>query len=255
MRKTAGVILIGDELLSGRTQDVNFQQIALFLGAQGIEVRAANIIGDIETEIISAVRAFASAYDYVFTTGGIGPTHDDITAAAVAKAMAAPLERNAEAVQAIKERFALNRPNQSGAEIGAARLRMADIPKGAQLIANPVSGAPGFIIGNVYVLAGVPLICAAMLDSIAALGIEGGEKWLQLTLKAKLAEGDIAQKLGSIQAAYAGVKIGSYPSFSKQGASLRIVLRAPESLAHSLNAAERETARLMQGLGVEPEKE
>lgn len=253
MKKTAAVVLIGDELLSGRTQDLNFQQIAIFLSAQGIDAALAEIIGDNEAEIIDSVRKLSSLYDYVFTTGGIGPTHDDITAAAVAKAMTAPLERNAEAARAIKERFALNRPNE---EVGEARLTMADIPQGAELIANPVSGAPGFIIKNVYVLAGVPLICQAMLDSLAQQGIEGGEKWLSRTLKSKsLAEGDIAQKLGSIQEAHEGVKIGSYPSFGKSGFALRIVVRAPESLAKDLDSAQKQVSDLMKSLGSEPEIE
>ena len=252
MKKTAGVILIGDELLSGRTQDSNFQQIARFLESMGIEVRTGLIIGDVEAEIIHSIQTFAERYDYVFTTGGIGPTHDDITAAAVAKAMNAPLVRNADAARAITERFALNRPNE---EVGEARLKMADIPAGAKLINNPVSGAPGFLVNNVYVLAGVPLICSSMLDSIAQSGIEGGDKWLSRTLQAPLAEGDIAESLGSIQKANEGVKIGSYPSFGKGGATLRIVLRAPESLADSLQRAEQETFRLMQKLGVSPERE
>jgi molybdenum cofactor synthesis domain-containing protein len=254
MKKTAAVILIGDELLSGRTQDVNFQQIAIFLGAQGIEAALAKIIGDNEAEIIDSVQKLSEAYDYVFTTGGIGPTHDDITAGAVAKAMGVPLERNPEAVRAVKERFALNRPNE---EVGEARLKMADIPQGAELITNLVSGAPGFNIKNVYVLAGVPLICEAMLDSLAEKGLEGGEKWLSRTLRGRgLAEGDIAEKLGSIQEAHEGMKIGSYPSFSKEdGFALRIVLRAPESLAQTLDSAQNQVADLMKSLNSTPEIE
>lgn len=252
MKKTAMVILIGDELLSGRTQDLNLQQIAGFLISIGVQLEEARIIGDDEGEIVAAVKGAAQRFDYVFTTGGIGPTHDDITAAAIAKAMECSLERNLEAVRMIKERFAINRPNE---EAGEARLRMADIPQGALLIDNPVSGAPGFRIKNVFVLAGVPLICAAMLDSLAKHSIEGGERWISHTIKGKAAEGDVAAALEQIQQEYEGVKIGSYPSFSKEGAALRIVVRAPESLVSRLDLAVESVFQLMESLGSMPERE
>ena len=248
MNKSAGVLLIGDELLSGRTQDSNLVQIANFLGAIGIQLAEARVIGDLEAEIIQAVRDLAKRYDVVLTTGGIGPTHDDITAAAIAKAFNRACHRNPDAVKAIAARFALNRP---GEPPGEARLRMADMPEGAELIDNPVSGAPGFRIENVFVLAGVPLICAAMLDSLINR-IEGGERWLSHTLKAKLAEGDMAEALGNIQKARPNVKIGSYPSFGPDGAMVRIVARAPESAAQTLQSTIAQLRELITALGAKP---
>ncbi len=251
MPKYACVLLIGDELLSGRTQDVNLQQIAAFCAKKGVEIAEARVIADQESEIIAAARALAARYDYLFTTGGIGPTHDDITAAALAKAFNRPLERNQDAAAAIKTRYAQNRPGQP---VGEARLRMADMPQNVRLIGNPISGAPGFEIENVFVLAGVPMICAAMLDELADR-IEGGERWISRTVRAQLGEGDIAAALREIQNDAPEVKIGSYPSFADGRATLRIVLRAPESAANRHATAFEAVSKLMRALGATPQEE
>ena len=248
MNKFAGVILIGDELLSGRTQDSNLVQIADFSNQIGIQIAEARIIADSERDIMDSVTMFSKQYDYVFTTGGIGPTHDDITASAIAKAFDRPLIRDSEAVEMIKKRFAYHRPNEP---IGEARLKMADIPQGARLIKNAVSGAPGFQIENVFVLAGVPLICASMLEALTDQ-IEGGEKWISHSVKGALAEGDIAQQLSTIQRECGGVKIGSYPSFGEDGMCLRIVLRAPQSAYQSHQTAIEQVRMLMKERGVQP---
>ena len=251
MQKYASVLLIGDELLSGRTQDVNLQQIAAFLSEMGVEIAEARIVADKEAEIIKAVRQLAENYDYVFTTGGIGPTHDDITATAIAKAFGRPMERNAAAAAAIEARYASQRPGQP---VGEARLRMADMPKNVRLIDNPVSGAPGFEINNVFVLAGVPMICAAMLAELADR-IQGGERWVSRTLRARLGEGDIAEALQQVQNDAPEVKIGSYPSFADGHPTLRIVLRAPESAANQHKTAIHAVSKLMRTLGADPQEE
>ena len=251
MSKYAAVLLIGDELLSGRTQDVNLRQIAAFLGERGVQIAEARIVADKEDEIVKAARALCQLYDYVFTTGGIGPTHDDITAAAIAKAFDRPLERNPEAVRAIERRYAQQRPGQP---LGEARLRMADMPQNVRLIDNPISGAPGFEIGNLFVLAGVPVICAAMLEQLAER-ITGGERWVSRTVRGLLGEGDIAEPLQDIQNQAPEVKIGSYPSFADGRPTLRIVLRAPETAHNAHKAATQAVMRLMRDLGGQPEEE
>lgn len=202
---TAAVLLIGDELLSGRTRDINLQTIAQALGPIGVRVVHAQVVGDEHERIVEAVRALSEGHDYVFTTGGIGPTHDDITADAVAAAMDAPLRIDPEARRIIEERH-------SG-ELNEARLRMARIPEGATLIANPVSGAPGFQIGNVFVMAGVPKICEAMLGDVLPR-LKGGERIESFSVKLPGGrEGDLAQALGELQAEHEGVSFGSYPYF------------------------------------------
>ncbi len=251
MSKYAAVLLIGDELLSGRTQDVNLRQIAIFLAQKGVEIAEARIVADKEDEIIKAVRALCDRYDYVFTTGGIGPTHDDITAAAVAKAFDRPLERNPEAAHAIERRYAAQRPGQP---VGEARLRMADMPQNVRLIDNLISGAPGFEIGNLFVLAGVPVICAAMLEQLADR-ITGGARWISRTVRGQLGEGDIAEKLQKIQDDAPDIKIGSYPSFADGRPTLRIVLRAPETAHNAHKTAVQAVIALMQQLGAQPEEE
>ncbi|HSK39399.1 MAG TPA: competence/damage-inducible protein A, partial [Arenibaculum sp.] len=189
---TAAVIVIGNEILSGRTQDANLGYMARRLTELGIRLREARVIADDPDEIVAAVNALRSRYDHVFTTGGIGPTHDDITSGCVAKAFGVELERNAEAVRRLEAHYG------DPSMLNAARLRMAEIPVGATLIDNPVSAAPGFRIGNVHVLAGVPSIMRAMFDGIAP-GLRGGPPIHARTVSCALAEGTLAEGLGALQ--------------------------------------------------------
>jgi molybdenum cofactor synthesis domain-containing protein len=225
---TAGLLVIGDEILSGRTKDKNIGYIADYLTAIGIDLKEVRVVSDDETAIVSALNALRITYDYVFTTGGIGPTHDDITAECVAKAFGVAIDVHPEAVAILKERMA-----KIGGELNEARLRMARIPDGATLVANKVSGAPGFWIGNVIVMAGVPAIMQAMLDEVAPK-LKIGTKLLSTTIRANAKEGDVGTELGVIAKAYPETIIGSYPFFDeKLGPNTNIVVRArdPEKLA------------------------
>lgn len=246
-RVSAAVILIGNEILSGRTQDKNLAYLARELNAVGIQVREARVIPDIEAVIVATVNTLRSAYDYVFTTGGIGPTHDDITAAAVAKAFGVPLERNADAVRRLGEYYA--RPEVS-AGLTEARLRMANVPRGAELVENPVSGAPGFRMQNVYVLAGVPSIMQAMFDALRPR-LAGGAIIRSREVVVFLPESEVAGALSRVQARYPDVDMGSYPFVREGRFGTSLVLRAPESerLAEAVAALERE----LRELGAEPE--
>jgi molybdenum cofactor synthesis domain-containing protein len=237
---TAAVILIGNEILSGRTQDANLGYLAQHLNETGVRVMEARVVADIEADIIEAVNACRGRHHYVFTTGGIGPTHDDITAAAIAKAFDLPLTLDAEAVRRLESHYPAGKLN-------AARKRMAMVPAGAALIDNPISAAPGFRIGNVFVLAGVPLIMRAMFDSIAH-SLSGGVPMRSRTFRTNLAEGTMAADLAALQARYADVEIGSYPSFGRPGETgVRIVLRGTD--ANRLQAAGGEFAAMASRLG------
>ncbi|MGE0062711.1 MAG: competence/damage-inducible protein A [Xanthobacteraceae bacterium] len=221
---SAAILVIGDEILSGRTKDKNIGYIAEYLTTIGIDVREVRVVPDVEAEIVTALNALRSRYSYVFTTGGIGPTHDDITAACVAKAFGVPLDLNEAARAIIAERAAA-----SGNELNEARLRMAMIPRGATLVANKVSGAPGFRIGNVITMAGVPAIMQAMLDEVAPT-LDTGAKMLSETIRADAKEGDVGTELGKIASANPGVSIGSYPFFDdKLGPNTNIVVRARDA--------------------------
>jgi molybdenum cofactor synthesis domain-containing protein len=221
---SAAILVIGDEILSGRTKDKNIGYIAEYLTTIGIDVREVRVVPDVEDEIVTALNALRSRYSYVFTTGGIGPTHDDITAACVAKAFGVSLDLNEAARKIIAERAAA-----SGNELNEARLRMAMIPRGATLVANKVSGAPGFRIGNVITMAGVPAIMQAMLDEVAPT-LETGAKMLSETIRADAKEGDVGTELGRIASANPGVSIGSYPFFDdKLGPNTNIVVRARDA--------------------------
>ncbi len=205
-QKTAAVLLIGDELLSGRTRDVNLQTIAEFLGPMGINVIEARIVPDDHSRIADAVNDVRKSCDYVFTTGGIGPTHDDITADAVAAAFGVEISERADALAELERRY-----EASGVELTPARRRMARIPDGARLIANPVSGAPGFQLENVFVMAGVPKIARAMLEDVGPR-LEGGERVLSRTVRAKaMREGDIGDALGALAKDMPDLSFGSYP--------------------------------------------
>ncbi|MGH6789164.1 MAG: competence/damage-inducible protein A [Pseudolabrys sp.] len=218
---TAAVLVIGDEILSGRTKDKNIGYIADFLTALGIDLREVRVVPDIEEEIVAALNALRKKFTYVFTTGGIGPTHDDITADCVAKAFGVSIDRHPEAVEILRERMA-----KIGGELNEARLRMARIPDGAQLVYNKVSGAPGFWIGNVITMAGVPAIMQAMLDEVAPK-LKTSAKMLSETIRADAKEGDVGTELGQIAKDNPEVIIGSYPFFDeKLGPNTNIVVRS-----------------------------
>ena len=232
---TAGLLVIGDEILSGRTKDKNIGYTADYLTAIGIDLKEVRVVSDDETAIVSALNALRAAYDYVFTTGGIGPTHDDITADCVAKAFGVALPYHPDAVAILKQRMV-----KTGGELNEARLRMARIPEGAQLVINKVSGAPGFWIGNVIVMAGVPSVMEAMLDEVAPK-LKTGAKLISVTIRADAKEGDVGTELGAIAKAHPETIIGSYPFFDeKLGPNTNIVVRArdPEKLKAVKEAVE-----------------
>ena len=232
---TAAVLVIGDEILSGRTKDKNIGYIADFLTALGIDLKEVRVVSDDESAIVEALNALRARYSYVFTTGGIGPTHDDITADCVAKAFGVGINYHPEAVAILQERMV-----KLGTELNEARMRMARIPHGAELVANKVSGAPGFWIGNVITMAGVPAIMQAMLDEVAPK-LKTGAKLLSATIRADAKEGDVGTELGVIAKAHPETLIGSYPFFDeKLGPNTNIVVRArdPEKLKQAAAAVE-----------------
>jgi len=221
---TAAVLVIGDEILSGRTKDKNIGYIAEYCTAIGIDLKEVRVVSDDEDAIVAALDALRHKYSYVFTTGGIGPTHDDITADCVAKAFGVPLELHPEAVAILKERMV-----KLGSELNEARLRMARIPRGAALVPNKVSGAPGFWIGNVITMAGIPTVMQAMLDEVAPK-LKTGAKLISETIRADAKEGDVGTELGTIAKAHPEVIIGSYPFFDeKLGPNTNIVVRARDA--------------------------
>ncbi len=236
---TAAILVIGDEILSGRTKDKNIGYIAEYLTNIGIDLREVRVVADVEDDIVAAVNALRARYDHVFTTGGIGPTHDDITADSVAKAFGVVIDVDPRAVALLLERIPKDQLNE-------ARLRMARIPAGASLIENAVSKAPGFTIGNVHVMAGVPSIMQSMLDALAPR-LATGRKVHSRSLAAGLKEGDIATPLAAIQAAYPDVAIGSYPSFDPvSGFATTLVLRSRD--VDRLAAAEAAVTAMLDGL-------
>ena len=218
---TAGLLVIGDEILSGRTKDRNIGYIAEYLTAIGIDLREVRVVADDEAAIVEAVNALRGRNTYVFTTGGIGPTHDDITADCVAKAFGVPIDSDPRAVAIMSERYAA-----MGTEMNEARMRMTRIPKGAELVTNAVSAAPGFWIGNVIVMAGVPSIMQAMLHAVAPK-LKTGVKIMSETVRADCREGDVGTELGEIAKSYPQGTIGSYPFMDDQrGPNTNIVVRA-----------------------------
>ena len=233
---TAAVLVIGDEVLSGRTKDSNSGYIAAYLTNIGIDLREVRVVPDVEEEIVAAVNALRARYDHVFTTGGIGPTHDDITADAIAKAFGVSIDVDERAVAMLLERI-------PRADLNEARLRMARIPAGATLIANSVSKAPGFTIGNVHVMAGVPSIMQAMLDALAPT-LPTGAKMLSRAIDAGLREGDIAAAFAAVQARFPDVVMGSYPGFKEGvGFTTQLVLRSRDQTR--LNEAEGAVTRML----------
>lgn len=241
----AAVLIIGNEILSGRTQDVNLGFLARELGGLGIEVAEARVIPDTISVIAENVRSLKDNYDYVFTTGGIGPTHDDVTAQAVALAFGLPLVRNGAALARLRVHY-------GDSELNDMRKRMADMPEGALLIDNPISSAPGFQIGNVFVLAGVPRIAQAMFDQLKHR-LQGGAPMLAMTVSAFLAEGLLAQGLLEIQSANPEVGIGSYPFLSGGRIGASIVIRGRDEA--KLDQVAKLVTELMRLLGGTPHVE
>jgi molybdenum cofactor synthesis domain-containing protein len=236
---TAAVLVIGDEILSGRTKDKNIGYIAEYLTAIGIDLSEVRVVADDEAAIVEAVNVLRTRYDYVFTTGGIGPTHDDITAECVAKAFGVAINHDPRAVKILSERLA-----QTGSEMNEARMRMTRIPEGAELVHNKVSAAPGFWLGNVIVMAGVPSIMQVMLDEVAPK-LKTGVRMLSDTVRADAREGDIGTPLGAIAKAHPEVSIGSYPFFDEtRGPNTNVVLRARDQA--KLSAAKAEVEVMLQ---------
>ena len=218
---TAALVIIGNEVLSGRTQDANTQYLAGELKTLGIRLVEVRIIADVEDAIINAVNALRAAHDYVFTTGGIGPTHDDITSASVARAFGVALVRDPQAVEWLRGHY------KSDDDLTPERLKMAEVPEGAALVANPISKAPGYRIGNVYVLAGVPRIMQAMFDGIRH-DLKGGPPQIAMTVAGLVAEGQIARPLADIQTAHPECEIGSYPFIRGANLGTSVVVRATD---------------------------
>lgn len=221
---TAAMLVIGDEILSGRTRDANMHHLAGQLTDHGIDLKEVRVVSDDRDAIIAAVKALSAAHETVFTSGGIGPTHDDITADCIAAAFDTPIDVRDDARALLAAHYA-----KTGAELNTARLRMARIPDGATLIDNPVSVAPGFSIGNVHVMAGVPSVFQAMVESVLPT-LTGGAPLVSKTLRIDRGEGDIAGPLGDLAAAYPDLSIGSYP-FQKDGKyGANIVIRGTDGV-------------------------
>ena len=218
---TAGLLIIGDEILSGRTQDRNVAQIATWLNLQGIRLSEVRIVPDVHERIVAAVNALRAENDYLFTTGGIGPTHDDITVDAVAEALGVAVVVHPRA-RAILESY-----YESRGGLSEARLRMARVPEGAELIENRMSGAPGIRHGNVFLMAGVPHITTLMLEALSGT-IEGGKPVLSRTVGCWTAESEVADLLRETEAAHDGCQIGSYPFFRDGRVGANFVIRSTE---------------------------
>lgn len=240
---SAAILIIGNEILSGRTLDKNTQYIAEKLGARGVRVVDVRVVPDIENTVVKAVNELRAAVDYLFTTGGIGPTHDDITAQCIAKAVGAEFETNQQAYKILEAHYGID-------ELTPARARMARMPAGATLVPNPVSAAPGFIIENIHVMAGVPKIMQAMLDHILPTLGHGAVVHAK-TVVSKLPESALADALSTLQDAFPDIEIGSYPSFKAGNVGVSVVLRSTDE-ARLWQAAEQ-TAQLVRDLGDEPQ--
>ncbi|WP_275791097.1 competence/damage-inducible protein A [Pararhizobium gei] len=229
---TAAMLAIGDELLSGRTKDKNIGHLADLLTVAGIDLKEVRIVADDEPAIVAAVNALRGTYDYVFTSGGIGPTHDDITADAISRAFGVECVHDPEAMSLLGAMY-----EKRGMEFTEARRRMARMPNGARHIPNPVSTAPGFIIGNVHVMAGVPQVFQAMLDALLPQ-LDKGAQVMSRSVVSPFGEGDIGGPLGAVQKAYPGTSIGSYPKFDGKAFSTELVIRArDEALLEAAAAA------------------
>jgi molybdenum cofactor synthesis domain-containing protein len=219
---TAGLLIIGDEILSGRTQDKNIAQVAGWLNLQGIRLSEVRVVPDVEARIVAAVNALRAENDYLFTTGGIGPTHDDITVDAIAAALGVPVTVHPKA-KAILEAY-----YESRGGITEARLRMARVPQGADLIENTLSGAPGIRIGNIFILAGVPHIATLMLEALSGK-LEGGAPLLSTTVGGLVPESEVADILRDTEKAHQGCQIGSYPFFKEGRVGANFVIRSTDA--------------------------
>jgi len=242
---TAAILVIGDEILSGRTKDKNIGYIAEYLTNLGIDLKEVRIVPDEEPEIVTALNALRKRYTYVFTTGGIGPTHDDITADSVAKAFGVPIDYHPRAVEIMRARVA-----ETGGVMNEARMRMTRIPQGAELVLNKVSAAPGFWIDNVIVMAGVPHIMQVMLEFVAPK-LKTGAKMLSESVRADCREGDIGTELGEIAKKHPEVVIGSYPFMDEKiGGNTHVVVRSrdPQKLAAAKAAVETMLVRVKASL-------
>ncbi|MGA9794257.1 MAG: molybdopterin-binding protein [Rhizomicrobium sp.] len=240
---TAAVLVIGDEILSGRTQDSNTNYIAKFLGALGIDLSEVRVVPDVEDEIVAALNALRARYTYVFTTGGIGPTHDDITADAVARAFGVGIDYHPEALALMATRY------KNPEDFNTMRKRMARIPFTATLVKNRVSTAPGFHIGNVFVMAGVPMVMRAMLEDIAPRLARGAVVHSQ-TIEGKIPEGQIAAALQTIQSDHKMVAIGSYPFYRDDGPGAQFVVRGRD--AEAVEAAAQAIEKTLIAEGITP---
>jgi len=243
---TAAVMIIGNEILSGRTTDANLPFIAGELTKLGIRLMEVRVVADIEAEIVAAVNALRARYTYLFTTGGIGPTHDDITAASVAAAFGVEVHRHPDAVAILQRRYA------NPSDLTQGRLKMTEVPVGATLVDNPVSGAPGFKIENVYVMAGIPAVARAMFDGLKH-GLKGGTPLLSRTVVSNLGEGLIATDLAAIQERHPDVEIGSYPFHRRGVFGSSLVIRGTETAR--LDAVAEEVRALVRRLGGTPTDE
>jgi molybdenum cofactor synthesis domain-containing protein len=216
----SALVIIGNEILSGRTHDKNMQYIGEKMAAHGTPLKEVRVVADVESKVIEAVNALRAEYDHVFTTGGIGPTHDDITAECISKAFGVKYTTHDEAFAVLTEYY-------GESDFTPARQKMAKMPEGVTLIPNPISGAPGFTIGNVHVMAGIPRVMQAMLDHLVS-EIAGGDPVLSKTVTSHLPESEIAEGLGDIQNKYPAVDIGSYPGFRNGKLWSSVVLRATD---------------------------
>ena len=220
---TAAMLVIGDEILSGRTRDANMHHLATRLTETGIDLREVRVVSDDHDAIVAAVRALSAAWDHVFTSGGIGPTHDDITADAIGAAFGVAVDVREDARALLQAHY-----DRSGSELNAARLRMARIPNGAALIDNPVSTAPGFTLGNVHVMAGVPKVFHAMVESVLPT-LTGGTPLTSASVRVNRGEGDIAGPLAGLAADFPDLSVGSYPFQTRDGGfGANVVLRGPD---------------------------
>jgi molybdenum cofactor synthesis domain-containing protein len=236
---TAAVLIIGDEILSGRTQDTNLNAIARHLGVYGVDLLEARVVGDVKTDIIAALNALRARYDYVITTGGIGPTHDDITAECVAEAFGVELVEHPEILEMMTARW--------GVELNTARRRMARVPVGGTLVRNPVQGPPGFQIGNVFVLAGVPMIMRGMMEDVVTR-LRPGQVVISRTVRVEGAgEGAIAAPLEALAKAHPALSLGSYPFFGPEGYGANLVIRGRD--AGEVAATEDALVEALAGIG------
>ena len=240
---TAAIIIIGDEILSGRTQDKNIGQIALWLNLQGIRLREVRVIPDVQEAIVEAVNILRHRNDYLFTTGGIGPTHDDITVDAIAAALGVDVVIHPEASAVLHAYY------EKRGGLTDARLRMARVPEGATLIPNRMSGAPGIRVGNIFIMAGVPHITAGMLDALTGT-LEGGAQLLSHSVGCWVAESEIADMLGAIEKANPGCQIGSYPFFREGRVGSNFVVRSTD--ADLLSACVKSLMQELRTMGREP---